>query len=391
MNVEYSTIYFCPHCRRAGYGTRMLQREVGSNAPYVCSIHTEYKKIGSGSIHGTPTQNSYFIDSINGIVAGPDGDIFLQIVKSVNGQAPDENGNVAVAVELTPDQLENLDIEGLQGPKGDPGEQGPQGPKGDPGETYNQVIQDYETFEYSDKEGKNSNTHRVGQLYTGDLTDIFEIKRSGQDYTVVQFTAPEDSPNESTLSLMRESAEMGAEFLDLYNMNYEGSATMGIRVQSRGIGSLRDFLIDFRDQDKITPAIKVKPTGESIFYNHMHFSGDHQDTYTISFSDSTDVLKGVIGFDSPVEKSPRIFMQNNVAGSSFELRDSEEIVMYSPGDIYLYGNVSINDKEIAFAEKQIQSIELDKDVTGAIVGGRATLADSSTIPVSINILPEEGA
>lgn len=348
--MAQSTRYLCPICRTKGDKTYLIKKD-DTVAMYYCNLHPEYEELD-------PYEAGLIPSGGGAGAVGPQGP-----------EGP----------------------QGPIGPAGPKGDTGPQGPKGDPGEAYNQIIQDYETFEYSDKEGRNSNTHRIGQLYTGDLTDLFEIKRSGEDYTAVQFTAPDNSPNEATLTLMRESDEIGAEFLDLYNMNYEGSAAMGIRIQSRGIGSLRDFLIDFRDQNKITPAIKVKPTGESVFYNHMHFGGDHQDTYRISFSDSTDVLKGVIGFDSPIGKSPRIFMQNDVAGSSFELRDSGEIVMYSPGYVYLYGNVFINDKEIAFAEKQIQSIELDKDATGAIVGGRATLADSSTIPVSINILPEETA
>jgi hypothetical protein len=104
------------------------------------------------------------------------------------------------------------------------------------------------------------------------------------------FQNPVTNDREATLSLSRDLFDtngnsVGAEFLDLYNNGYSGQTQYGIRIQKRGTGAYRNFVID-RDPDgssqvklvviktdngnvgigdKVTPAARLDVFGGDIY------------------------------------------------------------------------------------------------------------------------------
>jgi hypothetical protein len=88
-------------------------------------------------------------------------------------------------------------------------------------------------------------------IYKGG-TDFFIARNYTREYTIWQVWAPPSSnvvtdERESTLALVREDTSGNAEFIDVYNNGYLSEKQHGIRIQKRGTGSYRDFVIDYYD------------------------------------------------------------------------------------------------------------------------------------------------
>ena len=84
------------------------------------------------------------------------------------------------------------------------------------------------------------------------------------DHNWTQFTiaAPNqsfDSDEEATLSLYRDYTTGQKEFLDLYNQRYSGVGQYGIRLQKRGGGEYRNFIIDQSDGTTTTNILTITP------------------------------------------------------------------------------------------------------------------------------------
>ena len=86
-------------------------------------------------------------------------------------------------------------------------------------------------------------------IYKGG-TDFFIMRNYNQDYTITEIWAPPSSnvildERESTLALVREDTSGNAEFMDVYNNGYISEKQYGLRIQKRGTGQFRDFVIDY--------------------------------------------------------------------------------------------------------------------------------------------------
>ncbi len=120
-----------------------------------------------------------------------------------------------------------------------------------------------------------SGSYSVSQYQIGDeKVQVLDLQRDKGYYSILQINSPNKTPFESTLALMNESDSMGVEFLDLYNQNYPSERQFGIRLQKRGKGAFKPFVIDFSDGMK---KIKVfQATGDQIstFYGRLQVEGN---------------------------------------------------------------------------------------------------------------------
>jgi len=98
-----------------------------------------------------------------------------------------------------------------------------------------------------------------GSLYNfrQDADGLFEIQRQGgaslgseDAWTLVEIKSPDNPASgdrEATLALTRDLGAGNIEFLDLYNNGYATETQYGIRIQKRGTGAYRDFVLDTFD------------------------------------------------------------------------------------------------------------------------------------------------
>ncbi len=102
-------------------------------------------------------------------------------------------------------------------------------------------------------------------IYRGG-TDFFILRNYNQPYTVAQVWSPpgalgSSTAQEATLALVRGN-EPNQEYLDFYNNGYSSETQFGIRLQKRGTGQYRDFVIDQSDGVTKTPLLSVKASGK---------------------------------------------------------------------------------------------------------------------------------
>jgi hypothetical protein len=88
------------------------------------------------------------------------------------------------------------------------------------------------------------------------------LRRYDTDYTLMQIWAPPDAQgsNEATLALVR-GDEPNQEFVDIYNNGYVSETQYGIRIQKRGTGQYRDFVIDYYDGTTKSEVMRIQPSG----------------------------------------------------------------------------------------------------------------------------------
>ncbi|MGG3450169.1 polysaccharide deacetylase family protein [Domibacillus aminovorans] len=113
----------------------------------------------------------------------------------------------------------------------------------------------------------------------GEDVNLYRIKSKGITHTVVEIASPDpnvNGGNEATIALMREvdGESGGPEFVDIYNNGYEDSRQAGIRIQSRGTGQLRPFVIDFFNGVTRTETFRTLPNGESHFKGELFLNGE---------------------------------------------------------------------------------------------------------------------
>lgn len=203
--------------------------------------------------------------------------------------------------------------------------------------------------EIGDIQRKFSSKHLVNDYQIpGETTVLYRIQGNGEvPYTLLEVAAPESSngvQNEATLTLMREvdSETSAPEFLDIYNNGYDDSRQMGIRIQSRGSGVLRDFVFDFNNGQGVTETMRV--TKEELRLKRgMSLQKDGNKLFLLKSADGT--VQGHIG-----RLADRTTMYNAVTETAFEMFDNGSTTFYSPsGDLYIYldsGDVYVNDLPI---------------------------------------------
>jgi hypothetical protein len=212
----------------------------------------------------------------------------------------------------------------------------------------------------------------------GEDTELATVKRDGDSYTILEIVAPTREVNghkEATLTLMRRNdPDTGApEFLDLYNMNYPDGKQMGIRIQARGAGTLRDFVIDFNRGTGIQEVMRVKPDKDIIYRGNARYQS--ADDQIVEFQDANG---NRVGYFGRIVSSPRkmVLLTNSVGGNSVELHDNGSTVFYSPtGDFYVYldtGAMFVNDSRV-----QTQDFTTLKSPDGSI--WKAEISDSGTV------------
>nr|MDD4711601.1 hypothetical protein [Eubacteriales bacterium] len=182
----------------------------------------------------------------------------------------------------------------------------------------------------------------------GENTTLYRLqKKPGEEaYTVFEIASPSSSDGdnaEATLALMRpvDSESGGAEFLDLYNNGYADSRQMGIRVQSRGTGQLRDFVFDFNSGSGVFEVLRIRTNGIRATKN----IGIVNAAAGLELYTGEGELGGTVG-----RKSDRLAIENPISGASFELFDVGYHQMYFPtGGLYIYldeGSVYVNDVDV---------------------------------------------
>lgn len=154
----------------------------------------------------------------------------------------------------------------------------------------------------------------------GEATVIYRVKRAvGVDHTVVEIAAPDNGNREATLTLMREvdPDSGGPEFLDLYNMGYADGKQYGIRIQKRGTGQFRDFLIEFSDGTTRTEVVRVN-LDFVLFEKWLKLKGPEDNI--IDFLNGTGTRVGYVGRIIS-DGLPRMVIHNQASGKSIELHD----------------------------------------------------------------------
>lgn len=96
-------------------------------------------------------------------------------------------------------------------------------------------------------------------------------------WTLLEIKAPDSTSSgdqEATLALTRDLGAGNTEFMDVYNNGYSSETQYGIRVQKRGTGSYRDFVIDFYDGSTKEPALIISASsGHNAAFNGSITSG----------------------------------------------------------------------------------------------------------------------
>lgn len=120
-----------------------------------------------------------------------------------------------------------------------------------------------------------SGSYTVSQYQIdGEKTQVLDIKRNRGYYSILQINSPDKTPYESTLTLMNESDSFGVEFLDLYNQNYGSESQFGIRLQKRGKGDFKPFIIDFSDGKTKTKVFETNSNQLNTFYGELELKGN---------------------------------------------------------------------------------------------------------------------
>lgn len=120
-----------------------------------------------------------------------------------------------------------------------------------------------------------SGSYSVSQYQIGDENvQVLDLQRDKGYYSILQINSPNKTPFESTLALMNKSDSMGVEFLDLYNQNYPSERQFGIRLQKRGKGAFKPFVIDFSDGMKKTKIFQATSDQISTFYGRLQVEGN---------------------------------------------------------------------------------------------------------------------
>lgn len=149
-----------------------------------------------------------------------------------------------------------------------------------------------------------------------------------------------------------DSESGGPEFLDLYNNGYRDSRQMGIRIQSRGSGQLRDFVFDFNNGSGVNEVLRIRNNGIKSKQN----IGIAKDDAGIELYAEDGTYCGSIK-----RIGERLVLNNPVSGSSIDFYDGGYNQMYFPQGVYIYTDgdpLFFNDINIKLLAHPINSIYL---------------------------------
>ncbi|KOH46332.1 hypothetical protein [Sunxiuqinia dokdonensis] len=225
------------------------------------------------------------------------------------------------------------------------------------------------------------------QIEGADEVQVLDVQRDKGYYSILQINSPEKTPFESTLALMNESDSMGVEFLDLYNQNYSSERQFGIRLQKRGKGTFKPFVIDFSDGTKKTKVFQTTGDQLSTFYGKLEVAGNFLSVqgkgsgYSFSalelksdeeipklwqISHKQDVLHALSFsyYDGDAWKFPLMISEkgNTLVGS---IDDLENARLQVTGTSYFNGNVQLDDANLLLTGRDSRILfEAAKDSHG---------------------------
>lgn len=180
------------------------------------------------------------------------------------------------------------------------------------------------------RNNNNGYYHINGTRIEGEDTELLRIQRSGDYYTILEVKAPEESPEEATIALMR-TGEGYAEFVDFYNMKYGDTPLIGMRIQSRGgVGQLADFLFEFNDGTGVSETMRITPNDvQSKKLLKILSSPDA----ILEFRNANNNRQGYIGKVTS-DYWDRIALVNNNSGMQITLPDYGGMEVYGGGTYY---------------------------------------------------------
>jgi hypothetical protein len=157
---------------------------------------------------------------------------------------------------------------------------------------------------------------RYGDIVLARYEDYFlELMNwaSGEaaDATVLRISANRTSGKEATLALVRGDGP-NIEFLDLYNNGYVNSSQHGIRIQKRGTGIFRDFVVDSYDGATVTNGMNIKFSDlndsailTTDFYSDVSISGK-------TFLNGDIYVENSIGYTGDVSAGASLRFRNGI-------------------------------------------------------------------------------
>ena len=170
-----------------------------------------------------------------------------------------------------------------------------------------------------------------GALYYGNTSNIFQLRNyayntaGGATYTLLNLWPWQPtwgSGNyESTIALTRaDNTETNSEFMDVYNNGYTSETQFGIRLQKRGAGIYRNFVIDYSDGVTKLPVLVITGSSQNIgIANSIIVNGSASfigsvtgSTFTGSFTGDGSQLTGISSTPSAGTVSSSTQVVNNL-------------------------------------------------------------------------------
>jgi hypothetical protein len=183
------------------------------------------------------------------------------------------------------------------------------------------------------------------QSLYNNTNDISVIQNNNQLYSILEIKAPEGDPStldrEATISLTR-ADDNGAEFLDLYNNGYSSNKQYGIRIQKRGIGEYRDFVIEYSTGiSDITTVLRLnidqitfsKPTivnATMSATNIVKIGG--LSTEVLMADGSVSTLDDIVGETQDLQS---VLDEGNTSSTGLNIESGDQALVLAPQSIYI--------------------------------------------------------
>ena len=222
--------------------------------------------------------------------------------------------------------------------------------------------------------------------------------------TVLRISANTTSGKEATLALVRGDWP-DVEFLDLYNNGYVDSSNYGIRIQKRGTGIFRDFVIDSYDGSTYTNGINIKfsdlndsETLTTDIYSDVSISGK-------TYLNGDIYAEGSIGFTGDVSAGASLRFRNGIlievlsGGSKPPALNAIPTIYYKMDDtsgnikdaLGIYDSSSTDSLSYSQSGKINTAIGFDQDAGGATIPVENSIFDfssDSSLSVSFWVKPK---
>lgn len=184
-------------------------------------------------------------------------------------------------------------------------------------------------------------------------TNFFVVRDFVDVYTVQSIWSPPGEINsgspllerEATLALVRGN-EPNQEFLDLYNNGYISETQFGIRMQKRGTGVYRPFVIDYYDGATNTPVLTIDPD-QSVTFDGDVIINNTEASMTLQQSASGELIQFTMK-DELGNQRANLRYDDTLEVVTLILRDSSQAIL---------GQLTIGtDGNVAIAETTPTSI-----------------------------------